>query len=124
VLPSLGETAVRQSTVERLLGGQVRAFDPPDVAALKGDARMATVIARAAAATIKPPSADLEFATSWGRVRIHRREVVGAIEEIRARNVAHNVGRNALRVQLVRLAEQRIAGRPRTSSRRSPSGRR
>src|SRR4051812_10059147 len=42
VLPSLGETAVRQSTVERLLGSRVRAFDPPEVAALKGDARMAT----------------------------------------------------------------------------------
>ena len=27
VLPSLGETAVRQTTVERLLGGRVRAFD-------------------------------------------------------------------------------------------------
>src|SRR5438045_9362654 len=55
VLPSLGETAVRQSTVERLLGGRVRAFDTPAAAALKGDARMAVVLERAAAATTTPP---------------------------------------------------------------------
>ena len=111
VLPSLGETAVRQNTVERLLGGRVRAFDTPDVAALKGDARMATVIARAAAGTIKPPSEDFDFATSWGRVRIPTREIVAAIDEIREREVPHNVGRNALRLQLVRMAEQDIAER-------------
>ena len=72
VLPSLGETAVRQSTVERLLGGRVRAFDPPDVAALKGDPRMAVVLERAAALSVKRPATDLEFATSWGRLRIYR----------------------------------------------------
>ncbi|HMC69899.1 MAG TPA: ATP-binding domain-containing protein, partial [Mycobacteriales bacterium] len=111
VLPSLGETAVRQSTVERLLGGRVRAFDTPAAAALKGDARMAVVLERAAAATIKPPTTDLEFATNWGRLRVYRGEIVQAIEEIRARHVPHNVGRNALRQQLVRLAEQHIAER-------------
>ena len=111
VLPSLGETAVRQSTVERLLGGRVRGFDAPDVAALKGDARMAVVLERAAAATIKLPTADLEVATSWGRLRIYRDEMTDAIEQIRSRNVPHNVGRNALRLQLVRLAEQHIADR-------------
>ena len=111
VLPSLGETAVRQSTVERLLGGRVRAFDTAEVAALKGDARMATVIERAAAATIKSPEHDLELATSWGRLRLYRAEIAEAIDEIRTRNVAHNVGRNAMRTQLVRLAERRIAER-------------
>jgi DNA helicase IV len=111
VLPSLGETAVRQSTVERLLGGRVRAFDPADVAALKGDPRMAIVLERAAAATVKRPATDLEFATSWGRLRIYRDEITDAIDEIRSRNVPHNVGRNALRLQLVRLAEQHIADR-------------
>ena len=111
VLPSLGETAVRQSTVERLLGGRVRAFDTAEVAALKGDPRMATVLANAAAFSIKQPTDDLEFATSWGRLRIYRDELVDAIDEIRGRDVPHNVGRNALRLQLVRLAEQHIAER-------------
>ena len=111
VLPSLGETAVRQSTVERLLGGRVRAFDTAEVAALKGDPRMATVLTRAAAATIKPPVDDLSIATSWGRVRISKDDIAAAIIEIRQRDVPHNVGRNALRTQLVRMAEQAIAER-------------
>ena len=111
VLPSLGETAVRQSTVERLLGGGVRAFDTAEVAALKGDPRMATLLTRAAAATIKPPVDDLSIATSWGRVRISKDDIAAAIIEIRERDVPHNVGRNALRTQLVRMAEQDIAER-------------
>jgi DNA helicase IV len=111
VLPSLGETAVRQSTVERLLGGRVRAFDPPEVATIKGDARMAAVLVRAAAATVKPPQGDLDVSTNWGRVRLSRREIVDAIDEIRERDVPHNVGRNALRTQLVRMAQQDISDR-------------
>jgi DNA helicase IV len=111
VLPSLGETAVRQSTVERLLGGRVRAFDAAEVAALKGDPRMATVLTRAAAATIKPPVDDLSIATNWGRVRMSKDDIAAAITEIRERDVPHNVGRNALRTQLVRMAEQDIAER-------------
>jgi DNA helicase IV len=111
VLPSLGETAVRQSTVERLLGGRIRGFDPPAVAALKGDARMAAVIRRAAAATIKWPASDIDVSTSWGRVRLRAGDIVAAIDDIIERDVPHNVGRNALRTQLVRMAEQDIADR-------------
>jgi DNA helicase IV len=111
VLPSLGETAVRQTTVERLLGGRVRAFDPASVAALKGDARMADVLARAVDRHIKRPRSDVEVATGWGTVRLRVADVDAAIEEIRSRGVPHNVGRNALRTQLVRIGEQAIADR-------------
>ena len=103
VLPSLGETAVRQTTVERLLGGRVRAFDTAPVAALKGDARMAEVLARAVVRQIKSPRHDVEIATGWGIVRLRIADVEAAIEEIRGRGVPHNVGRNALRTQLVRI---------------------
>ncbi|MEO6318125.1 MAG: DNA/RNA helicase domain-containing protein, partial [Acidimicrobiales bacterium] len=44
VLPSLGEAATRQTTVERLVGGRVASEDAVDVARLKGDARMAAVL--------------------------------------------------------------------------------
>jgi DNA helicase IV len=111
VLPSLGETAVRQTTVERLLGGRVRAFDTPSIAALKGDARMASVLARAVDNQIKRPRNDVEIATGWGTVRLRVAQVDAAIEEIRSRGVPHNVGRNALRTQLVRIGEQVIADR-------------
>ena len=111
VLPSLGETAVHQTTVERLLGGRVRAFDTPSVAAVKGDARMAAVLAASAASLIKPPVHDVGIATSWGTARLPASEVGALIEEIRSRGVPHNVGRNALRTQLVRIGEQWIADR-------------
>jgi len=109
VLPSLGETAVRQTTMERLVGGRVRAFDTATVAALKGDARMAEVLRRAVDATITMPDRDVEITTAWGTVRLRVRDVRAAIEEIRARDVPHNVGRNALRTRLLRLGALDVA---------------
>jgi DNA helicase IV len=111
VLPSLGETAVRQTTMQRLLGGRIRGFDSPEAAALKGDARMATVLTRAADRLIKQPVRDLEVSTSWGMVRLRANDITAAMDEVRTRHVPHNVGRNALRTQLVRLGEQAIAER-------------
>ena len=104
VLPSLGEAATRQTTVERLVGGRVRAEDPAPVARLKGDARMATVLARAARQHLRPPVDDLVVATAWGRLRIPARDLSDAIDEIAAREVAFAVGRNAFRTRVRRLA--------------------
>ena len=52
-----------QTTVDGILGLRFRvvAHDPPHVAALKGDVRMATVIARAATAAIAVPDDGLTF---------------------------------------------------------------
>jgi DNA helicase IV len=49
VLPSLGETAVYQTTVDTLgtMAYRARREDPPDTARIKGDARMASVLRRA-----------------------------------------------------------------------------
>src|ERR687897_357759 len=69
VLPSLGETAARQTTLERLLAGtayRATAVDRDSAAAVKGDARMARVIARAVAGSRRPPSEDVVVATAWG----------------------------------------------------------
>jgi DNA helicase IV len=106
VLPSLGETAVRQTTIERLLGSRVRAFDSLAAARVKGDARMAAVIEQACRAQLRPPTDDLELSTHWGSLRVPAQVIGDAIEEIAARNVAFNVGRGALRTQLQRLVYQ------------------
>ena len=82
VLPSLGETAVRQTTVERLLGGRVRAFDDPAVARLKGDGRWAAVLTRALTGQMPRPADDLVISTEWGPITLPATEVRGAIEEI------------------------------------------
>jgi DNA helicase IV len=106
VLPSLGETAVRQTTIERLLGGRVRGFDSDAAARVKGDARMAAVIDRAHALLLRPPEDDITIATHWGGLTIDAGIVLEAMAAIEARGVPHNVGRNALRTQLNRLAYQ------------------
>ncbi len=109
VLPSLGESAVRQTTVERLVtasGARVRAFDDAATARVKGDARMASVLRAACRRQVRPPAEGLEIATHWGRVRLDAGAMTAAIETILARGVAFNVGRGALRTQLQRLAYQ------------------
>ncbi|MEA2447649.1 MAG: hypothetical protein QOK47_1286 [Actinomycetota bacterium] len=60
VLPSLGETAVYQTTTEGLAGGVVRAraSDPAPVARLKGDVRMSDVLDRACWAHLKEADGD------------------------------------------------------------------
>jgi DNA helicase IV len=104
VLPSLGEAATRQTTIERLVGGRVRAVDSPERARVKGDARMAEVIRRGARQQLRPPVDDVTIATPWGRLRLPASEVRDAVEEIAARDTAFAVGRAALRTRLRRLA--------------------
>ncbi len=104
VLPSLGEAATRQTTVERLVGGRVAREDEPQAARLKGDPRMARVLAAAARHHIKVPDQDLAISTAWGRLRIPAVALAEAVEEITARDVPFAVGRNAFRTRVRRLA--------------------
>ncbi len=106
VLPSLGETAARQTTLDRLLAGttyRVTGTDGDEAAAVKGDARMATVIARAVAGTVRPPADDLAVTTAWGTARVTRAALADLVAAVQARAVPHNVGRAALRTQAARL---------------------
>lgn len=104
VLPSLGEAATRQTTVERLVGGRVARQDEPEVARLKGDPRMASVLAIAARHHVRVPDQDLAVSTAWGRLRIPAAALAEAVEEITAREVPFAVGRNAFRTRVRRLA--------------------
>ena len=113
VLPSLGEAATRQTTIERLVGGRVDREEAPEATRLKGDGRMAELLRRAAHDHLRRPEADLEIMTPWGRVRLPAVEVAAAIDEILERDVSFAVGRSALRNQMRRmvwLAHQRSKG--------------
>ena len=102
VLPSLGEAATRQSTIERLVSGahgRVRAFDTPAVARLKGDARMALVLAQGARTHLRPPTEDARVSTPWGPVRLPAEAVAGAVDEVLARGVPFGTGRTAFRTR-------------------------
>ena len=118
VLPSLGETAVRQATLGQLLAGtayRVRATDDAATARLKGDIRLAEVLARGVRSTRGPAAVTeaqpVELATRWGRIRLPAEDLAAAVTAIEARGVAHNVGRLALRTQLTRLVRQQLAAR-------------
>ncbi len=104
VLPSLGEAATRQTTVERLVGGRVAREDSVEVARLKGDPRMARVLATAARNHLKLPDDDLAVSTAWGPLRISASDLREAVDEIAARDVSFAVGRNAFRTRVRRLA--------------------
>ncbi|HEU5152342.1 MAG TPA: ATP-binding domain-containing protein [Iamia sp.] len=117
VLPSLGEAAARQSTVERLVAGavdqHVRAVDGPARAALLGDARMAAVVEAAVTGQRRPPTADVVIGTPWGRITLPADAVAAVLDEIAGRGVPWTVGRGAVRTRLVALAvEAHLARHP------------
>jgi len=102
VLPSLGETGVTLSTVSGMVP-EIRVHEngPVDVARLKGDARMATVIARAVR-TRQRALAD-EVAIPYGALllRLSAEDSRTIVDTVRRRPGSHNARR--------RLVEQGVA---------------
>lgn len=108
VLPSLGETAVRQTTVEGLRPATVRlddaAAEPDAVGKLKGDPRMAAALDRMVVDAIRVPDEPAAISTAWGIVRLLPDDVAASVEEILSRGVTHATGKDALRNQLLHRA--------------------
>jgi DNA helicase IV len=114
VLPSLGETAARQTTLERLLAGtayRATGVDGEHAAAVKGDARLARVVARGVAGARRPPEEDVAVATAWGGITVTAAALGAALHDVAARGVPHNVGRTAFRRQAARLVRTRLVRR-------------
>ncbi|HEX7134082.1 MAG TPA: AAA family ATPase, partial [Iamia sp.] len=115
VLPSLGEAAARQSTIERLVAGavdqHVRAVDTPARAALLGDARMAAVVEAAVTGQRRAPGDDLVVGTPWGRITLAADAVAAVLDEVAGRGVPWSVGRGAVRTRLVALAVETYLAR-------------
>jgi DNA helicase IV len=107
VLPSLGEHAVNQNTIDGLLAARypVRATDPPEVAELKGDARMAEVLARALADQRAVPHEPVDLHLPWGRVRLSPDDVAHAQQAAAARRLDDTAAREVYRNLLARRAE-------------------
>ena len=114
VLPSLGETAVVQATIESLMAGRypVRATDETVVAELKGDARMGEVLRRAVRDRIAVPSDDVVVATDFGSIRLPATAIATLVDIALARDLPSNDRRELFRERLVRLAWQRYEARP------------
>jgi DNA helicase IV len=90
VLPSLGEVTVRHTTVEELVGhAPVRAVDPPAVAALKGEARMADVLRETVWSHVRPATEPLVVPRGSRRWRVPGYEVQDILDELRSRGVRY-----------------------------------
>jgi DNA helicase IV len=106
VLPSLGETTATQLTVDQLMSlrFRIRAEDSDTVAAVKGDARMARLIARAARHMVKLPPDRLELTYRARRVVLTRAELDRLVDDVRRRNLPIATQRQRFREALVRAA--------------------
>ena len=108
VLPSLGETGVTLSTVAGLVPEiKVRAVDPPAVARLKGDVRMAKVVARAVRTRERPLPRDLVVPFGTTTLRLTVAESAQIVDAARRRPGPHNARRRFVAQQVLqRLATQ------------------
>ncbi|MER5635203.1 HelD family protein [Streptomyces nitrosporeus] len=120
VLPALGETGVRQSTLQdEIARHPVTAQDAPLTATVKQDVRMAEVLHRALYARVRPDRALLlvlpDGARHW---RVQAGEVEHIVRDTRAERPGYAVGRERVRARVVGLlrdqAERR--GGPRTQT--------
>ncbi|MDR2379962.1 MAG: AAA family ATPase, partial [Bifidobacteriaceae bacterium] len=112
VLPSLGETGVVATTMADLLPGfTATGVDRPEVAALKGRAAMARVIARAVKERQRLPRRDISLPVLGRELVLRRSDVVAARSAARASGKPYNQARAVfVRHILDRLAEQYAAG--------------
>jgi len=109
VLPALGEMSVGQTTIEELVGttlrrahakATVRGTDPADVATLKGDPRMAAVLARAVWSQLSVPGESLVVPRGAARWRVPAYEVEETIATLRSREVRYGAARAMLAQRL------------------------
>ena len=112
VLPMLGEERVEQRAVNELVDGiEAARSDPAEVARLKGDARLANVIAAAVRALPRPPDELLAIRLEGVELRLSPEEVGGLIEDAQAESADHAAGRERLRMKLVRAFYERYTAR-------------
>ncbi|MEX1006693.1 MAG: UvrD-helicase domain-containing protein [Acidimicrobiia bacterium] len=91
VLPSLGEDEVVLATPASLkVSLRARATAPPAVAAIKGDRRMARVIATAITDRERPMPREVVVAIDGYRLRLGRRDSTRMVQRTRARRGTHN----------------------------------
>ncbi|MFE9317418.1 HelD family protein [Streptomyces albidoflavus] len=118
VLPSLGETGVRQTTVEEEIARHpVTAEDDPRAIAVKHDPRMAEVLSRALWARVRPERAAPLVVPDGARcLRVGAERIARIAAGVRAEGPLYGVGRErvAERVAALVRAEAERGFRPRS----------
>ncbi|MDH3294581.1 MAG: ATP-binding domain-containing protein, partial [Acidimicrobiia bacterium] len=113
VLPSLGETSVRQATLAGLLSAKYRVsgIDEPEVAEIKGRAVMAEVIEQAVRDRISVPPEGLEVRSGVAVVRFDAPDLEAMMKTILDRSVPVNGGRDVFRRMVMAEAWRRYSAR-------------
>jgi DNA helicase IV len=112
VLPSLGETGVLLATVAELFPG-VRATgsEPVATAALKGDVRMAGVLAAAVREHQRVPDEELELRSDGHPLRLERRTCELARRRARQLGIPHNLARPVFHGELLEELGRQVVAR-------------
>jgi DNA helicase IV len=113
VLPALGEIDARQTTIDELVARvRVRAVDSAEVARVKGDARMADVLARAVWSHLRPATEALVVPRGARRWRVPAFEADELVAELRSRGIRYSAGRAMLAQRLAHtvLVRMELAG--------------
>lgn len=111
VLPALGEIDVQHATIEQLVTTTltglnaryaIRGTDTVTVSTLKGDARMAEVIARAAWSQVRSPTEPLIVARGAARWRVPSYEIEEILTSQRERGIRYGTARAQLAQRFAR----------------------
>jgi DNA helicase IV len=101
VLPALGEIRVTQATVEELCPSvRVTGADSDELAVLKGDARMAVLLAKALWRSVVRPTEPLVHSYGARRWRVYPDQVRELERAVRGRKLGWEAGRRALAAAL------------------------
>jgi DNA helicase IV len=109
VLPSLGEEAVVQTTVSDLAPkAKIRSEEPMAVRRLKGDPRMAELLARALAGRRRRLDSDVSLRVRFARAVLGAERVNDLVGSIASRPGPYKAGRAALRARLISEARSAL----------------
>ncbi|MFD9241461.1 HelD family protein [Streptomyces sp. NPDC059556] len=113
VLPSLGETGVRQATLDdEIARHPVRAQDGEAAARVKHDARMADVLRRALYGRVDPaPAADLAVPDGSYHWRLPAAQLAAIVADVRDEAPPYATGRERVRARIVRALQLRAERR-------------
>ncbi|WP_185074426.1 HelD family protein [Nonomuraea jabiensis] len=103
VLPALGETQVVMTTVGEMFPGvRASASDGPATAVVKGDPRMADVVARALELRQRAPEGDLVVELDGLNLRVPHETCVRLRDRARAVRLPHNMARKLYVTELLK----------------------
>ncbi|MEU4079678.1 AAA family ATPase [Streptomyces venezuelae] len=113
VLPSLGETGVRQATLDdEIARHPVRAEDTDTAARIKHDARMAGVLHRALYGRVDPaPADDLAVPDGSYHWRLPAGQLAAIVADVRQEAPPYATGRERVRARIVRALQLRAERR-------------